>query len=150
VTAGGSLRPTRSALAALALVVAATTGCGGGGGSRVRAVVSRGVRADSLVIRLEAAGPAASAPAVEEIAVRLRNVGRAGGTSGAPYWYVARRPGAAPLALPADVRYGVVPPGFAEGQRPIGLPLGAYEVDVKAGSRRTTTYFRVTTADRVE
>lgn len=149
MTPDGSLRRTRFALAALALFVAATVGCGGGG-SRVRAVVSRGVRADSLVIRLEAAGPGASAPAVEEIAVRLRNVGRAGGPPGAPYWYVARRPGAAPLALPADVRYGVVPSGFAEGQRPIGLPLGAYEVDVKAGSRRTTTYFRVTTADRVE
>jgi hypothetical protein len=130
----------------LALILA-TGACSGRG--EIRAVVPRGTRADSLTIRLEPIVPGSS-PAVEAIVVRVRDRGRGRGGPSDIYWYVARRPSAEPIVLPAELRYGVVPAGFAEGHRPVPLPLGRYEVAVKAGSTENITYFRVTTANRIE
>ena len=108
-----------------------------------------GIPASALEFRIEPTEPQ-STPSVETIVVESRRTGRGRGSSGMSYWYLARRPGAPPLALPAVIRYGVVPAGYTEDRSPVILPLGKYEISVRAGGAYALTYFEVTPQGRIE
>ena len=116
----------------------------------VRGDVDRGVPASALRIHLQAADSTTAAPAVEQIMISTRNLGRGRGTQGNVRWTIARRPGAAALELPATFPYGTVPPGFADSGPAPRLPNGEYELRVLAGGVWDVTPFQVTNQNTIE
>ena len=123
------------------LVVAGCTGAAPG----VRAAIQR----DSVGVLVFHLAPrdAAAPPRVEQIVVASsRRGGRGAAATGFPsYWAVLRLPDAAGIELPASIRYGVLPEGYAVARRPVAPPLppGSYELDVKTNRGHAVTYFRI-------
>ena len=122
---------------------------------RVRAIVQRGVLAQSFVIRLEAEKPATDAGdqgvPVDALVVGTRAVGRSDQITSHRFWMIVRRPDAPALELPATLRYGTVPPGYsADRASPVTLPPGEYQVEVQADGTHSITRFDVSNRGTIE
>ncbi|HEX2779373.1 MAG TPA: hypothetical protein VHM30_07730 [Gemmatimonadaceae bacterium] len=131
----------------LALVCALALGCSTR--PSVLGDVRRGVPAAELIIRLTAAAGRTPA-AVERVEISTRGVGRSRGTQGHVEWAIARQSGAPAMRLPAEIRYGTVPPGFgSNGPAPV-LANGHYELRVMAGGVWSVTRFNVSDINVVE
>jgi hypothetical protein len=106
----------------------------------------------TLVFTLGARDPSAAPRADQIVVATSRRAGRRAAATGSPaYWTIIRRPGATSLPLPAAVRHGETPSGYAAADPPVAPPLppGSYELDVKTDHGHAVTYFPIGSDGRV-
>lgn len=116
---------------------------------RPHVTVAPGSRPDSLVFLIQPAGPRGSHH-LERLAVAGWRLASRARTPGPAYWVLLPTPATTGAAIPAQVRYGRVPAGYAaSGPAPILFPA-RYEVDVTVDGQSAVAYFRITPAGRVE
>jgi len=133
------VRRTLAILAALVWLAA----CARYGGV---AHVKAGSTASDLVLQFAADDTGTPLPPVDAIMISGGPVnGSHRGNPPATFaWFIAAID-TTPLAsrVLREVRYGTVPPGFAEAARPLPLVAGRYREEIRAGHLRLRTWFVV-------